>query len=151
MDDLLSKSAAAARAQRIRENKIGSTAAPGPAGEHTVNVVTIDREGNAASLTATHGDGFGAHVVIDRMGPVLAQAMSRFTLKTRSLNFPAPGKRMQHNMSPMMILRDGRPAYVVGMPGGRLIVTVTAQLMLSAIDFKASADDAVYAPRLHTE
>jgi gamma-glutamyltranspeptidase/glutathione hydrolase len=77
--------------------------------------------------------------------------MSRFTLEPTSPNFPGPGKRMQHNMSPTILLRDGRLAGAVGLPGGRMIVTVTAQLVASVVDFKASAEKAVNAPRLHTE
>jgi gamma-glutamyltranspeptidase len=37
------------------------------------------------------------------------------------------------------------------LPGGRFIVTVTAQLAASLLDFRASPRDAVSAPRCHTE
>lgn len=147
----LSGAAAAARAKRIHENKVGAITPPPAGGTHTGNILAIDRQGNAVAMTATHGNGFGSRVVIEGLGLLLGQGMSRFTLKPGSPNYPAPGKRMQHNMSPMVLLRDGRPAYLVGMPGGRAIVTVTTQLVVDIIDFKSSADDAVYAPRLHTE
>ena len=133
-----------------------STDAPEPAaaalgGEHTVNVVTADREGNAVSLTATQGELFGSGVVIDGLGLVLGHGMSRFDFdKPGHPNAPAPGKRMHHNMSPIIAVKGGRPRFIVGMPGGPKIVNVTAQIAMSLIDFGRSPMDAVKSPRLHT-
>jgi gamma-glutamyltranspeptidase / glutathione hydrolase len=81
----------------------------------------------------------------------MGHGMSRFTLEPGSPNFPAPGKRMQHNMSPIVITKNGQPAGALGLPGGRMIVSVSAQLALGALDFKASAHEIVYAPRVHTD
>jgi gamma-glutamyltranspeptidase/glutathione hydrolase len=58
---------------------------------------------------------------------------------------------MQHNMAPMIALRDGRPAYAFGLPGGPKIVNVTAQLALSTIGFGSAPSTAITAPRLHTD
>jgi gamma-glutamyltranspeptidase/glutathione hydrolase len=149
--ELLSTEAAAARAQRIRERKVALVTPPGPAPLHTCSVVVIDGEGNAVALTATHGGGYGSHVVIDGLGLVLGHGISRFDLAPGSPNAPGPGKRMQHNMAPLIALRDGRLAHVIALPGGRMIVTVTAQLAASVINFKADAAQAVSAPRVHTE
>ncbi len=149
--DLLSPAKAAERAEKIRAGKVAAVMPSAPESLHTVNVVIVDKDQNMVSLTATHGSGFGSHVVIGGLGLVLGHGMSRFTLDPSSPNFPAPGKRMQHNMSPTLILRDGRPAFAIGLPGGRMIVTVTAQLAASLIDFRALAEKTVLAPRLHTE
>jgi len=58
---------------------------------------------------------------------------------------------MQHNMSPAIAMMDGKPRFVVGLPGGPRIVTVTAQLLVSLIDFHANALQAARAPRVHVE
>jgi gamma-glutamyltranspeptidase/glutathione hydrolase len=58
---------------------------------------------------------------------------------------------MQHNMSPMIALEDGRPAFAVGLPGGPKIVSATAQLAINAIAFDATPAESVAAPRLHTD
>ena len=58
---------------------------------------------------------------------------------------------MQHNMAPMIALRDDRPAFAFGLPGGPKIVSVTAQLALNAIAFGATPAEAIAAPRLHTD
>ena len=75
---------------------------------HTANVIAIDGEGNLISLTATQGWMYGSHLVVDGLGLVLNHGMSRFDYSPGHPNSPAPGKRMQHNMAPMIALRDGR-------------------------------------------
>jgi gamma-glutamyltranspeptidase/glutathione hydrolase len=154
-DRLLSKPVAAARAERIKNGR-GPKTRPSPpsAGNHTVNIVAIDRQRNLVSLTATQGDTFGSRVGIPGLGLVLGHGMSRFTFPKedpRSPNAPEPGKRMLHNMCPTVVIKDGRPWAAIGLPGGTKIVNVTAQLAASVIDFAATATEAVYAPRVHTE
>jgi gamma-glutamyltranspeptidase/glutathione hydrolase len=77
--------------------------------------------------------------------------MSRFDYAEGHPNAPAPGKRMQHNMAPLIGLRDSRPAFAIGMPGGPKIVTVTAQAAMSLMAFDATPAAAIAAPRVHTE
>jgi len=54
-------------------------------------------------------------------------------------------------MSPMIVLKDGKPRAGLGMPGGPRIVNVTTQMAINLIDFKAPVDRIVSAPRAHTE
>jgi gamma-glutamyltranspeptidase/glutathione hydrolase len=150
--ELLSDSAAARRADAIREGSV-TDGAPHPflGGPHTANVCTADSDGNVVSMTATQGYQFGSQVVIDGLGLIMGHGMSRFDYEPGHPNAPAAGKRMHHNMSPTIALRDGRPCFAVGLPGGPKIVSVTAQLCVSLIDFGATPQQAVVAPRAHTE
>jgi gamma-glutamyltranspeptidase/glutathione hydrolase len=116
-----------------------------------VNVVVVDKEQNVVSWTATHGEEHGAHVVIDGFGLMLGHGMSRFDLDPASPNAPAAGKRPQHNMTPVVILKDDHPYSGVGMPGGTRIVSVTTQTIVGLIDFNATPQQAINAPRLHRE
>ena len=109
-------------------------------------MIAIDGEGNLISLTATQGWMYGSHLVVDGLGLVLNHGMSRFDYSPGHPNAPAPGKRMQHNMAPMIALRDGQPAFAYGLPGGPKIVSVTAQLALNTIAFGASPAAAITAP-----
>jgi gamma-glutamyltranspeptidase/glutathione hydrolase len=98
------------------------------------------------------GYAFGSAVVIDGLGLVTNHGMSRFDLTPGSPNAPAAGKRMFHNMAPTVVLGgDGRAVAAVGLPGGPKIVTVTAQLVVSLLDFGATPAAAVLAGRIHAE
>jgi gamma-glutamyltranspeptidase/glutathione hydrolase len=152
IEELLSESAAAAHAEQIRSS--GAKGCPQDAARdsaHTANVIAIDADGTVISITATQGWMYGSHLVVDGMGLVLNHGMSRFDYSPGHPNAPAPGKRMLHNMAPMIALRDDRPAFAFGMPGGPKIVSVTAQLALNAIAFGANPAASIAAPRVHTD
>ena len=148
--DLLSEKRAIARAEMLRKGIATPVSRPSePPG--TVNFVIIDKDRNMISWTATHGGGFGSHVAIEGLGLMLGHGMSRFAFTAPDPNYPAPGKRPQHNMSPLLVLRGGKPYAALGMPGGRAIVTFTAQMLVNLIDFKAAPERIVSSPRIHTE
>jgi gamma-glutamyltranspeptidase/glutathione hydrolase len=176
-EKLLSERAAEARAEQIktRDGRSGKgksnlsprsqSSAPGFESSHTANVIAIDGDGNMISVTATQGWMYGSHLVVDGMGLVLNHGMSRFDYSPGHPNAPAPGKRMLHNMAPMIALRHSPPplgggvngkealqtALAFGMPGGPKIVSVTAQLALNAIVFGACPAESIAAPRLHSD
>jgi gamma-glutamyltranspeptidase/glutathione hydrolase len=168
IDQLLSESAAAASAEQIKSQE--TLSAPPRSGQeisvptpdsqlpdprfessHTANVIATDTNGNLISITATQGWMYGSHLVVDGMGLVLNHGMSRFDYLPGHPNAPAPGKRMLHNMAPMIALRADRAAFAFGMPGGPKIVSVTTQLALNTIAFGASPTESIAAPRLHTD
>jgi gamma-glutamyltranspeptidase/glutathione hydrolase len=164
VEEMLSESAAVARAGRINKRGVGcqepaasnlaphaKPPSPDPDSSHTANVIAVDSDDNLISITATQGWMYGSHLVVDGMGLVLNHGMSRFNYSTGHPNAPAPGKRMLHNMAPLIVLRNGRPAFAFGMPGGPKIVSVTAQLALNAIAFGATPVESITAPRLHTD
>lgn len=150
VEELLSEERARERAEILRRGVPSGKPQPADA-SHTVNLVVADKDQNIVSWTATQGGDFGAHVAIEGLGLMLGHGMSRFDYKKSSPNFPAPGMRPQHNMAPLLVLNAGKPYAGLGLPGGRFIVTVTAQLAVNLIDFKASPQRVVSAQRLHTE
>jgi gamma-glutamyltranspeptidase/glutathione hydrolase len=151
-EQLLSAETAAHRAAEIRKGDLAHGIETGNTGPHTANVCVVDRDGNVVSMTATQGYQFGACVCIEGLGLILGHGMSRFDFdRPGHPNAPAAGKRMFHNMSPTLILRDGQPIAAIGMPGGPKIVTVTAQLAANLIDFNMTAEQTVTAPRVHIE
>jgi gamma-glutamyltranspeptidase / glutathione hydrolase len=52
------------------------------------------------------------------------------------------------NMSPALVLRDGRPAATLGASGGRRIMNCVAQLVSNLVDFGMTMQPAVSAPRI---
>jgi gamma-glutamyltranspeptidase/glutathione hydrolase len=150
-DSLLTDQAAQARAQIIRTGDIQRGEDKISDSQHTSNVIAADAKGNLISLTATQGWMYGSHLVVAGLGLVLNHGMSRFDYSPGHPNAPAPGKRMQHNMAPMIALKSGQPAFAYGLPGGPKIVSVTAQLVLDTIAFQDSPASAIAVPRVHTQ
>ena len=62
-----------------------------------------------------------------------------------------PGKRMTSSMAPTIVLRDGRPALALGLPGGARIFTSVLQALVNVIDHGMSLQEAVEAPRMWTQ
>jgi gamma-glutamyltranspeptidase/glutathione hydrolase len=153
IERLVSEEAAKVKAARIDQHRAQRfTGGTPPSPPHTANILVADHEGNVVSVTATQGYLYGSQVAIEGLGLVMGHGMSRFDLREGSPNAPAPGKRMFHNMAPMVLLApDGQPYGAVGLPGGPKIVTVSAQLVVNLIDFKVSPAVAVSAPRIHIE
>lgn len=117
----------------------------------TINISAADRAGTMIALTLTHGESFGAQVVVEGLGLILGQGMSRFDPHPSHPNAPGPGKRPLHNMCPTVVSRDGRPVLAVGARGGRRIPNAVFAVLTEYVGRGASLADAVAALRLHTE
>ena len=154
-EKLLSDDYARACADRIRHAVKSGTilpqaATPRPHGG-TIHLSAVDRHGNMAAVTLTHGNGFGAGVTVDGLGLTLGHGMSRFETKSGHANSPGPGKRPLHNMCPSIVLREGRPVLAVGGRGGRKIPNATLETLLQFVALNRPLAAAVAAPRPHTE
>ena len=64
-------------------------------------------------------------------------------------NLAAPGKRMLSNMTPTILVKDGRAALVVGAAGGRKIPGTVLQIVLDVVDFGMNVQEAIDAPRIN--
>jgi gamma-glutamyltranspeptidase/glutathione hydrolase len=103
------------------------------------------------ALTLTHGGYFGACITVEGFGLTLGHGMSRFDPRPGKPNSPGPGKRPLHNMCPCVVLRGGQPLYCLGAVGGRRIPNTVFNVLAHLIGRGAPLEDAVAAPRLHTE
>lgn len=152
---LLSKSYAQECADRVRSVvKSGKTLAHAvTARDHggTLSFSAVDRHGNFAALTLTHGNGFGARVTVDDLGLTLGHGMSRFDTDPQHPNAPAPGKRPLHNMAPFIVTRRGKPVVAIGGRGGRKIPNSVLEFLLQFVALGQPFANAMKAPRLHTE
>ncbi len=152
---LLSESYAAEMAQKIhytvRERKSLPLNFQMRADAGTVNLSCVDRHGNMAALTLTHGNSFGAQVTVEGLGLTLGHGMSRFDTKPGLPNSVGPGKRPLHNMCPTIVMRDAHPVLALGGAGGRKIPNAIFDVLLSYLTSDSSIKKAITAPRLHTE
>ncbi|HIL07743.1 MAG TPA: hypothetical protein EYG11_03500, partial [Candidatus Latescibacteria bacterium] len=107
-----------------------------------------DVEGNVVAATISQGGNLGSGVVVDGTGIVLGHGMNRLDPRPGGINSVAPNKRPLNNVAPMIIRLPDRDV-ATGLPGGRKIISVGAQLAQRVVDFAAGAQDVAEAPRLH--
>lgn len=117
----------------------------------TIHISAADDDGNLIALTLTHGNSFGACVTAAGLGLTLGHGMSRFDPRPDHPNSPGPGKRPLHNMVPVIALEDSKPQFAIGGAGGRRIPNGVFSVLRTWLADKNSLDQAVAAPRMHTE
>jgi gamma-glutamyltranspeptidase/glutathione hydrolase len=125
----------------------------------TTHYSILDADGNAVSVTTTLNNSFGSGATAEGLGFILNDEMDDFASKQGvpnmfgliqgPANAIAPGKRPLSSMTPTIILKDGKVAFVLGSPGGPRIITTVANVFLSAADEGLNIQQAVDAPRFH--
>ncbi|HEY8378734.1 MAG TPA: gamma-glutamyltransferase [Nannocystis sp.] len=125
----------------------------------TTHYSVVDVMGNAVANTYTLNTSFGSKVVVPGTGVLLNNEMDDFAVKPGTPNTfglvqgeqnkVEPGKRMLSSMSPTILVKDGKLRAVVGTPGGSTISTTVTQIVRALIDYGATIDQAVKAPRIH--
>lgn len=128
-------------------------------GNNTTSYAVVDAAGNAVSVTYTLNDWFGAKRMAPGTGVELNNEMDDFTSKPGqpnafglvqgASNAVAPGKTPLSSMSPTILVRDGKTAMVLGSPGGSRIITIVLNVILNAVDYDMTVQEAVDAPRIH--
>ena len=164
---LVSKGYAKAQAARVGEqamtmidagdpwpfNDKPKTAYMGP-GEHnahqsTTHFSVMDKKGDVVAWTWTINYFFGSGVFVPEYGFMLNNEMDDFAQNPASVNAPEPGKRPLSSMTPTLVLDpDGQPFMTLGSPGATRIILAVAQIIMNAVDFGMSMDEAIEAPRL---
>ena len=153
VERLVSTEYADERRGRI-EPQATQTWAPGvPAVEsaNTTHVTVADADGNIVASTQTINSLFGARFMIPGTGIIPNNYMSLFDPRPGRALSVAPGKRVTTSMAPTIVLREGRPAFALGLPGGLRIFGSAMQAIVNLIDHGMSLQEAVEAPRLWTQ
>jgi gamma-glutamyltranspeptidase/glutathione hydrolase len=114
-------------------------------------VSVIDKQHNMVALTHTAVSLWGSRVVVPGTGILLNNGMIWFDPEPGKANSVGPGKRGLVNMVPALGFRRGKPAFTLGAPGGRGIISAIPQVISNMVDLGASPQAAIEAPRLHTE
>ncbi len=152
---LLSKQYAAVLREGIRPGGLAQKVLPGnPRSyelERTSHVSVVDRERNVVALTQTINSFFGSGVVLPGTGILLNNEMHEFSPTPGAPNSLAPGKRPISSMSPMLILKDGRPYLSFGSAGATRIISAMTQVLLNIVESKMNIQRAINAPRIHWE
>jgi gamma-glutamyltranspeptidase/glutathione hydrolase len=115
---------------------------------HTTHLAVSDKEGNVVAYTFTIEAWGGSGIVVPGYGFVLNNEMTDFDFSGPHPNVPEPGKRPRSSMAPTIVLKDGKPAFTVGSPGGSTIITTVLQTIVNYLDLGMPMDKAINAPRL---
>ena len=115
---------------------------------HTTHLTVSDKEGNIVAYTFTIESWGGSGIVVPGYGFMLNNEMTDFDFSGPHPNVPEAGKRPRSSMAPTIVLRNGKPAFTVGSPGGATIITTVLQTIVNHIDFGMPMDKALNAPRL---
>jgi gamma-glutamyltranspeptidase/glutathione hydrolase len=116
----------------------------------TSHISIVDKYGNALSMTTTIENGFGSRLMTDG-GFLLNNELTDFSFKTykngkKIANSIEPGKRPRSSMAPTIILKNDKPVYVLGSPGGSNIIGYVVNAVVSLIDWKVNVQEAASTP-----
>lgn len=115
----------------------------------TTHVTAVDGDHNGAAIT--HSIGQSSGVVTPGLGFPHNSLMESFDPVPGSRNGIEPGKRGITGGGPVLFLRDGKLALMIGSPAGARKVTAITQAFLNVVDFGMTLPEAVAAYRIHVE
>ncbi|UFN46918.1 gamma-glutamyltransferase [Roseomonas sp. OT10] len=123
----------------------------GHEGANTTHVTVADAGGMVVSATQTINSLFGARVRVPGVGLIANNYMCNFDPHPGRAQSLAPGKRVSTSMAPLILLRDGKPAFALGLPGGLKIFPSAMQAVVGLLEYGLTLQEAVEAPRIFTQ
>lgn len=116
---------------------------------NTTHVSVIDKEGNAASITTTNGEGSG--YIIPETGIMLNNMLGEEDLNPKGFFKWPPYIRLPSMMSPTIVVENGEPKLVLGSAGSNRIRSAIVNVILNCVVFGMDIKSAVDSPRIHYE
>jgi len=116
----------------------------------TTHISVVDAQGQAVSLTSSIESAFGARLMVD--GFLLNNQLTDFSFLPRDpktqqpiANRVQPGKRPRSSMTPLMVWhrQTGHLTYVLGSPGGSMIIHYVARALQAMLDQNMAPGQAV--------
>jgi gamma-glutamyltranspeptidase/glutathione hydrolase len=153
LHDLLSDERAALWRASIDPNRVTPTVslteptAAAPPSAHTTHVSIVDTHGNVVSLTTSAGDEAGTGFTVPALGFALNDSLNDFSTAPSAANALAAGNRPPSPLSPVIVVRGGKPILAIGTPGGVTIPMTIAQILLDVLLFNRTPSNAIAAPR----
>lgn len=117
----------------------------------TSHFVIVDDAGNIASMTSSVENAFGSRQMV--AGFLLNNQLTDFSFLPEEgseavANRVEPEKRPRSSMSPTIVMKDGKPAFALGSPGGSNIIPYVANTLIALIDWKMNMQQAIALPHL---
>ncbi len=119
-----------------------------PPEKGTSQIVIRDRWGGALAMTTTIETGFGSRVMA--AGFLLNNELTDFSRAPEIdgrlvANRVEAGKRPRSTMAPTILFKNGRPALLLGSPGGSRIIGYVAEAIVNIVDFGLPLGEALAA------
>ncbi len=115
----------------------------------TTQLIAVDAQGNAATMTSTIEDQFGSRLMTEG-GFLLNNQLTDFSFLPRDAqghdvaNRVEAGKRPRSTMAPTVVYdRQGRVFMLTGSPGGSMIANYVAKAVIGVIDWRLDPQAAV--------
>lgn len=147
---LISKNYAAELRAKINRNTVIASKNINPEepdpyeSDETTHISIMDQFGNVVSNTTTLNFSFGSGIVVPGTGMLLNDEMDNFVAKPGvpnayglhggEANAIQPTKRPLSSMSPMILLKEGKPFLAIGSPGGPRLINAILQVIINVID-----------------
>jgi gamma-glutamyltranspeptidase/glutathione hydrolase len=117
----------------------------------TSHFVIVDAGGNVASMTTSVENAFGSRQMAG--GFILNNQLTDFSFAPEKdgaavANRVEPGKRPRSSMAPTIVLKEGKPVYVLGSPGGSSIIPYVATTLIALVDWKRDMQAAIAMPHM---
>ena len=117
----------------------------------TSHISIVDDAGNVAVMTTSIEGAFGSRLFVG--GFLLNNQLTDFSFEPEQggqavANRIEPGKRPRSSMAPTIVLKDGKPIYALGSPGGSNIIPYVATTLVGLIDWKMDIQQAITMPHL---
>lgn len=114
----------------------------------TTHLSVMDKQGNMVAMTKTINYFFGSGVTVAGRGFLLNNEMDDFNAKPGTSNSIEPKKRPLSNMTPTLVLKNGKPFLTLGSPGATRIIPTVAQIISNIIDHDMNVQEAINAVRM---
>ncbi|MEE4217042.1 MAG: gamma-glutamyltransferase [Xanthomonadales bacterium] len=115
----------------------------------TTHFSVVDAAGNMVACTKTINHFFGSGITAPGTGVLLNDQMDDFDKRPGRQNSIRAGKKPLSNMSPTLLLKDGRPFATLGTPGGMRIISTMALLISNLVDRGMDIQSAIEEPRIN--
>lgn len=116
----------------------------------TTHIAAVDSAGNVVSMTSSIESAFGSKIFV--RGFLLNNQLTDFSLSDVDehgkpvANRVEPLKRPRSSMSPMIVLKYGKPYMAVGAPGGSAIINYVAKTILGVLNWNLNIQEAIDLP-----
>lgn len=116
----------------------------------TTQISVIDRDGNAASLSVSNGEGCGV-IVPPIAGMMLNNMLGEEDVNPRGFHNWPVDTRLSSMMAPTLVIGQDGGLTALGSGGSNRIRSAILQVLVNLLSFGLPLDQAVAAPRLHME